>query len=40
MTRVLIADGQLSIRQRLRQMLERNRDVQVVGERLMRQVLP
>src|ERR1035438_10931994 len=32
MTRVLIADGQLSIRQRLRQMLERNRDVQVVGE--------
>ena len=32
MTRVLIADGQSSIRHRLRQMLERRRDVRVVGE--------
>ena len=32
MTRVLIADGQLSFCRRLRQMLERRRDIQVVGE--------
>jgi len=32
MTRVLIADDQLSIRHQLRQMLERRRDVQVIGE--------
>ena len=32
MTRVLIADDQLSIRRQLRQMLERRHDVQVVGE--------
>lgn len=32
MTRVLIADGLLSVRHRLRQMLERKRDIQVVGE--------
>lgn len=32
MTRVLIADGQSSFRHRLRQMLERRRDIQVVGE--------
>lgn len=32
MTRVLIADGQLSLCHQLRQMLERRRDIQVVGE--------
>jgi DNA-binding NarL/FixJ family response regulator len=32
MTRILIADGQLSFCQRLRHMLERRRDIQVVGE--------
>ncbi len=32
MTRVLIADGQLSFCHRLRQMLERRRDIQVIAE--------
>ncbi len=48
MTRVLIADGQLSFCHRLRQMLERRRDIQVVAEmcdassayRVMRQLRP
>jgi len=32
MTRILIADGQFSFRHRLREMLERDRDIEVVGE--------
>jgi two-component system, NarL family, nitrate/nitrite response regulator NarL len=48
MTRVLIADGQLSVCHRLRQTLERRRDIQVVGEasdastasKVMRQLRP
>jgi len=48
MTRILIADSQVSIRHRLRQLLERGRDIQVVGEvsdassthKLIRQLKP